>query len=280
MTRNAGDASRFPAKAVQVGFKAGHNGPHISRTMMLAEFSCCLDALAPESAREDYRAAIVTRNLLGKQTEATRRESFRRLRELYALDPLVPLFRLYRELDARNTASRPLLAVLLAAARDPLLRATIPLVSGARDGDTLGWEAFDEALDQAMPGFLKPAVRAATARHIASTWTQSGHLRGRRPASPDRRPSGTKTRQRVAPSPVALMMALMLGALQDIHGVALFATDWCRILDLNAEQAYRLAQQAHREGLLDLRAAGTVVEIRFPPRFASILTAGDPDESR
>jgi hypothetical protein len=46
-------------------------------------------------------------------------------------------------------------------------------------------------------------------------------------------------------------MAMILGTLQDAHGVSLFGRTWCQILDLNAAQAQALAAQAHREGLLN-----------------------------
>jgi hypothetical protein len=247
----------------RAGFKFGDSGPHISRTMMLDEISRCLDVLPMEAIRNDFRAAIVERNILGKETEATRKESFRRLRELYALDPVVPIFRLFRELDAVDPASRPLFSALIACARDPLLRATLPTVAGARTGESLQAEAFDAALERACPGHLKPKIRLSTARHIASTWTQSGHLTGR----------NAKIRVRVSPRPAALAFALMLGSLQGHHGAELFGTDWCRILDLNANQAQQLASQAHREGLLDLRVVGNVVEIGFP-RFAKAMAPG------
>lgn len=253
----------FSDKALRAGFKFGSNGPHSSRTMMLDEISRCLDVLPAAASRSDYRDAIIERNILGKSTESTRKESFRRLRELYALEPAVPLFGVYRQLDATDSSARALLSLLLTSARDPLLRATMPVILGAREGELLGAEHFDAALEKSFPGHLKEKIRAATARHIASTWQQSGHLLGR----------NAKTRARVTARPAALVMALILGTLQDSHGASLFGTPWCQILDLNAAQARTLAAQAHREGLLDLRAVGAVVEITFP-RFAEAMNAG------
>ena len=255
-------------RCIRAGFKFGSSGPHISRTMMLDEISRCLDVLPPKASRADYRSAIVEQNILGKSTEATRKESFRRLRELYALEPAVPLFGVFRQLDTTDPTARPLLSLLLTCARDPLLRSTISVILGAREGDSLGAEHFDAALEKAFPGHLKAKIRATTARNIASTWEQSGHLLGKM----------AKTRSRVSARPAALVMALILGTLQDVHGAALFGTAWCQILDLNAVQAQALAAQAHREGLLDLRAVGAVVEVTFP-RFAQAMNAGGIHES-
>ena len=249
------------------GFKLEGNGPHSSLTMMLAEVSRCLDTLPIAASRDDYRQAIVEQNILGKATEATRKESFRRLRELYGLQPEMPVFRAYRELDAADTDSRPLLSLLITCARDPLLRATMPVIIGTHEGATLGAQQFDEALDRAFPGHQKPKIRAATARHIASTWEQSGHLVGKM----------NKVRTRVSVRPAAVVMALILGWIEGTRGAALFGTPWCEVLDLNAAQAQALAAQAHREGLMDLRVVGAVVEVSFP-RFDTLLNGGGQDE--
>ena len=250
-------------RCVNAGFKLGNSGPHISRTMMLAEVSRCLDALPIAASRDDYRHTIFEQNILGKATEATRRESFRRLRELYALQPEIPIFRVYRELDAADIDSRALLSLLVSCARDPLLRATMPVIIGTHEGATVGAPQFDEALERAFPGHQKPKIRAATARHIASTWEQAGHLVGKM----------NKVRTRASVRPAALTMALILGWIEGASGSALLATRWCEVLDLNALQAQSLAAQAHREGLLDLRVVGSVVEISFP-RFAGALDVG------
>lgn len=195
-------------------------------------------------------------------------ESFRRLRELYALEPTVPLFGTFRLLDTSDSTARPLLSLLLCCARDPLLRSTISVILATREGGTLGAEHFGDALEKAFPGHLKEKIRAATARHIASTWEQAGHLVGKT----------AKIRTRVIPRPSALVMALILGTLQGVHGSDLFGTPWCAILDLNSVQAHTLAAQAHREGLLDLHTIGSVVEIAFP-RFVGIMNRGGIYES-
>ena len=121
----------FPAASPPLkrfGFKFSSGGAHISRTMMLAELRAVLDDVPKGSSAADYREAILERNVLGKTTDSTRRESQRRLRELYALDEATPIFGLLRKLRAIDAASLPLLAFQVAWARDPLLRATTPAV--------------------------------------------------------------------------------------------------------------------------------------------------------
>jgi len=90
--------------------------------------------------------------------------------------------------------------------------------------------------------------------NAGSSWTQSGHLAGR----------AKKLRRRVQPSVVAVTMALFLGDVAGYHGEAVFSNPWCRLLDLKPERARALGFEAHRAGLVNLRAIGEVVEISFP----------------
>ncbi len=213
-----------------------------------------LVAVPKGSNAADYRAAILQRNVLGKTTDSTRKESLRRLRELYALDETTPLFGLLRKLHIIDTASLPLLALQVAWARDPLLRATTLPVVEASEGDRVETISLAEAFEATFPSQYSESSRNQTARHAASTWTQSGHLTGR----------AKKTRRRVNPTAVAVTMALFLGDIAGYHGAAVFSNPWCRLLDLNADRARAMGQEAHRAGLLNLRAVGEVVELSFP----------------
>lgn len=236
------------------GFKFSPGGAHISRTMMLKELGAVLSAVAAGSGVDEYRQAILERNVLGKNTDSTRKESLRRLRELYALDESRPIFRLLRKQYGNDPSSLPLLALQVAWARDPLLRATTPPVIDALEGALVETDSLAQAFEAAFPGQYSEQSRNQTARHAASTWTQSGHLAGR----------ANKTRQRISPTVTAVAMALFLGQISGYHGAVVFSNPWCRLLDLPVDRARSMAQEAHRAGLLDLRAVGEVVELSFP----------------
>ena len=105
-----------------LGFRFGDQGTHSSRTMMFNELDCLLDAVAGAVERSDYDKAVLKDNCPGKQTLSTRKLPLQRLRELCALDPAVPLFRIMRDLWDVNPESRSQLALLTALVRDPLLR--------------------------------------------------------------------------------------------------------------------------------------------------------------
>jgi hypothetical protein len=236
------------------GFKFSSGGPHISRTMMLQELDELLVNVPCGSGSADYGGAILQRNVLSKTTDSTRRESLRRLRELYALDEATAIFGLLRKLQAIDTASLPLLAIQAAWARDPLLRATTPPIVDAAEGERVETASLAQAFEGAFPGKYSELSRNQTARHAASSWTQSGHLAGR----------AKKTRQRIKPTAVAVTMALFLGEIAGYHGAAVFSNPWCRLLDLNTDRAKAMGFEAHRAGLLNLRAVSEVVDLTFP----------------
>lgn len=222
--------------------------------MMLAELEAVLTAVPVNGTATDYREAVLQQNALGKTTASTRDKSLRHLRELYALDPAVPLFAALRRLALQDPASLPLVAFLVAWSRDPLLRATTSTIENANEGERVESSALAAALQHAVGNQYSELNRHKIARNAASSWTQSGHLAGRT----------NKSRRRVKPTPVAVTLALFLGEVAGYHGSAAFLNPWCRLLDLDAERARSLALAAHRAGLLNLRAVGDVIELSFP----------------
>lgn len=255
-------ASRFPPPSFPAaspalenfGLKFSSGGAHISRTMMQVELDAVLAAVPISSRVADYRDAILQRNVLGKNTESTRHKSMRHLRELYALDEATPIFGLLRRLALLDATSLPLLALQVAWSRDPLLRATTSVILDASEGNRVEPGSLSHALEDSFPNQYSELNRNKIARNAASSWTQSGHLVGRT----------NKTRQRIKPTAVAVTMALFLGDIAGFHGAAVFSNPWCRLLDLNPDRARAMGLEAHRAGLLNLRAVGEVVELSFP----------------
>ena len=250
MTRAAAGADG-EAAAVRAGLRFGDRSVHTSRTIMLADLGELLAAVPPEAVRADYAAAIVDENVLGKATGATRRWTNQRLGELYALDPRVPIFRVLRRLWSVDVPGRPLLAMLCALARDPLLRAAAPAVLALPAGAELLRPRFRDEIREVVGARLNESVLDKAARNAASSWTQSGHLRGR----------VRKTRVRAAPTPGSLALALWLGSLAGLGGPALLDCRWTRVLDRTGPALLPAAFEARRLGLIHARAGGGVVEI-------------------
>ena len=243
-----------PKLASLWGFRSGERGTHTSRTIMLDELSQLLGAVPGEASRRDYAQAVTEGNCLGKRTAATRKLSLQRLTELYGLDARLLLFRVFKGLWGRHEASRPLLALLLALARDPLLRATARAVVATPFGHELGRQAMKDALSGIVEGRLNDATLDKVVRNASSSWTQSGHLRGR----------GRKIRQRVAATPAAVAYALLTGFALGRRGRLLFETPWAEVLDAPPDELVEVAVDARRLGLIDLKQSGRMIDVSFP----------------
>jgi hypothetical protein len=243
-----------------LGFRLGDKGTHSSRTMMLAELTSVLNAVPPDGSRKNYSDAVIEGNCLRKPTTSTRRLSLQRLSELYALDPETPIFRVLRQLWDADTASRPLLAILAAISRDPLLMATAQVIVPLTENLEMPRKSMTDGLRKKVAERLSDATLDKVIRNTASSWSQSGHLRGRT----------FKIRQRVQPTPRAVAFALYLGVGAGFRGEELLAAGWIKTLDCTPSQALNLAIEAKRLGLLDLRVAGDVFDLsleRLDPRF-------------
>ncbi len=221
---------------------------------MLDELSHLLDALPGEVSREDYAVAVMENNCLGKRTAATRKLSLRRLTELYSLDARVILFRVLRGLWSRHETSRPILALLLALARDPLLRATARAIIGTPFAHEFARQSMKDALSEVVEDRLNEATLDKVMRNASSSWTQSDHLIGR----------SRKTRQRVEVTPAATTYALLLGFAVGRRGRLLFETPWAAVLDADPDELIDVAIDAKRLGLLDIKQFGSIIDVSFP----------------
>jgi len=221
--------------------------------MMFSELEALLAACPIDSSRDRYVSAVVDENTLGKRTAATRRLSAQRLSELYGLDPLILLFRIFRMFWGVDKEGKPLLALLLVLARDPLLRGTAGCVLQIRPQEELGRQSLTDAVQNTVGDRLNGSTVDKVVRNAASSWTQSGHFSGR----------SRKFRERVSATPPSVAFALFLGYALGMRGEGLLKSLWVRILDVTTEEAVWLATDAKRLGLLDMGRAGGVTEIAF-----------------
>lgn len=254
---------RFPIK---FGFRDGDKGTHTSRTIMLEELGVILTAVPADGDREAYLHAAIEENVLSKPTVATRKLSVQRLSELYALDPLCPLFRILRQLWAHGNSDRPMLALLCSLARDPLLRATAEPVLSMAVGEELARQRMTNAVRDAVGERLNDSTVDKVVRNASSSWAQSGHLQGR----------ARKFRQPVRAGAAAATYALILGYLQGLRGASLFTTLWMRVLCCSPGELRDLAAEGKRHGYLDLKIAGDIIDVGF----SALLTNKEIQESR
>ncbi len=237
----------------RLGFRDGEKGAHSSRTIMLAELATLLGAAPADAHRSRMRELVLDENLLGKRSAANRHNSFRHLSELYGLDAAMPAYRIFRRLWGEDAGGRPLLALLCAVARDPLLRASTDLVLDLAPGAGVDWRAFAATVDRP----LAPTTLKSIGQNLASSWTQAGFLSG----------VMIKTRAQARATPGAATYALALGFMEGGRGGMLLSTAWTRLLDIPADGVLSLVQQASRRGWVEYRAAGDVIDLRVDAWF-------------
>jgi hypothetical protein len=249
----AADASRV----LLVGMKVAGGGPHQSKTMMLAELSTVL-AL---SAHTDYSGAILRQNLLGKPSMRSRQAAVYRLRQLYGIGQPAAICAVLHKLWQRDPFGRPLLAILCALARDPLLRDGADAVLSAAPEEQVRWPSIATAFERRHPDRLGEKMSKSLAQNAASSWTQSGHQSG----------AVQKRRTRAMPTPTVAAYAALLANLAGFGGARLLASRWLDLIDRPAEDRLSLLRQSEGLGLARVRIAGDVLEIEVVRQIAETL---------
>ena len=239
------------ATSPEIGIKTGKSGPHAGRTIMVEELRVLLDSAPMGTSKPEYRSLITESNVLAKRTLSARKNTYQRLTQLYSLDETVLIFRILRVLCEMNPESLPLIALLCALARDPILRSSCMPILLTKSGDELSKQAVLDAILSFVGDNLNDTVIQSVLRNVSSSWTQSGHLIGR----------SRKIRQLVKPTPYVVTYALLLGYILGGRGHNLYKTLWAKVLDSNESQLIELSQDAKRLGLIDMNYAGGVIEI-------------------
>ena len=233
---------------------------------MLAELQLLLIHATSQMAMPAYRHLVVDDNVLGKPTRTTREHTVRKLKALYGLDPDIPVFRTLLQLWPIDERSRPLLALLAAYARDPLLRSLTAPVLDTQPGCIVTTAALVEEAGRVAPGRFSETNLQAIASRVLSSFTQSGHLKGKT----------ERRRTRVAATPLSAAYAFYLAYLEGYRAQRIFTSAWSRILDAPHEQLSELARNAARRGFMDYLQVGNVIELRFP----SWLSAAEEELTR
>jgi hypothetical protein len=243
----------IPPQALAHGFVNTPVGSHTSRTIVLQDLRDLLAIYPPSTSYDAYRVAIVDENVLQKRTRSSRIRGLRQLRELYALDRTVLVFRALRDLWDADKEAQPLLAMLSAVARDPIVRVSAEAILSISFGELVTPEMLEAPIEAAFPERYSSGVRARIGRNLASSWQQSGHLNGK----------VQKVRVAATSRPTAVAYALFLGYLCGERGDQLFSTLWCQLLDAPLHLLHEQAIVASRYGWIDYRHAGNVTDITF-----------------
>lgn len=214
--------------------------------MMLDDLRALLAHTLAAASRQDCATAIVTDNLLGKSTRKARELALKHLATLYGLDAANPLFRALRCLWPLDAAAQPLLALMVALAREPLLRASEGFVLSRPVGSVVPPEEVEAFLAGAFPDRFSAASLKSFSRNLAATWTAAGFLHGHR-----RR---TKALPVVRAGVVTL--SLFVGHIEGRSGQRLFSSEWMRLLDGAPGELEALTNVAANRGLFVYMNAG------------------------
>ena len=218
---------------------------------MVSDLVLLFETVQERTDRAGCMDSIVGSNCLGKPTMTARRKSGQYLAQLYGLDQGIPLYRILRRLWVAAPCNRPVLAMLVALARDPLLAATADVILSLKPQDEYQPASVREAvISESDRNYSESTLRAITTR-VSSSWTQAGHLAGR----------AIRHRRTVDATPESMALALYIGYVLGFRGRPAFESPWMRVLDCNSSRAQALAVEAKRRGLLDLRIAGDVVAL-------------------
>ncbi|EMB14845.1 hypothetical protein [Rhodopirellula europaea] len=248
------DATAAPTGLERFGFAMNAGGPHLARSMMLSDLVTLLSDNRLEQSRSKLLDAIEDENVLGKRTTRSRKLAARHMGALYGLDLDVPLYRDFVYLWQRDPDGRPLLAFLVAYARDAVLRTNTQFVLGLKENAPFIREELEAFIDAQDPGRFSAATLKSTAQNLATTWTHAGHLKGR----------VKKVRQRVRPTPGAVSLALLLGFVTGDRGPLLFESSYMKLLDCSPAAGMELAELAAVKGWIQFKRVGNVVEVLFP----------------
>lgn len=239
------------------GARFGAKGTHTSRTMMLEELAELLRAVPSSGDRGAYECAVIEENCLGKTTTSNRRLTLQRMSELFGLDPDVPLFVVLRRLWELDPEGRPLIALMCALARDPLLRGTSPHILSMPVGAELMHDEYMVSIREHVEMRLNDGVLDQVRRNSSASWGQSGHLEGR----------VRKRRKRVGAPFGAVAFALWLGSLEGRVGDDLLASFWMRHFDAPSHAIIEAVLRCKQSGLIYASIGGGVVQIDPTPVF-------------
>jgi hypothetical protein len=160
----------IPESTTTYGFRLKPGGAHGSKTMMLREVGLLFAACTLDTSFAELRRLAVEENVLLKDTLSNREVVFNRLGELYGLRQELRLYRALRALWNAGETEQPVLALLCALARDPLLRATAPVLLDQPIGAIVQPQLLEDALEAAFPQKYSPKTRLSISQNATATW--------------------------------------------------------------------------------------------------------------
>ncbi len=238
----------------QLGFVFEPAAIHNKRSISIPDVALLFQLTTPALTYKKIRQLVVEDNILAKHTHSARQGILRSLREFYGLDPNLVLYRSLRFFWQYADHDQPLLALLCAAARDPILLQSSNIILPWPKNTSLPKTTLEKYLHGKHLQIYSPNLQARMVRNIMASWKQAGHLTGHR----------SKIRTQAIPGPASTAYAFYLGYLSGLRGNRLFESQWIQFLDASTAQIHNYAFAAAKRGWLQYRHAGGIVDISFP----------------
>jgi hypothetical protein len=253
-------------KLTNYGFSFNKGGVHIARTIMYDEMNTLLSHVDPENCEENkFKNAIEIDNCLGKRSVRSRQLTSRHLKELYILDPQKLLFRAFCFYWEKENENRAILTLLLAYARDAVLRLCTPFILKKNYDERIPRVELEKYIESKRPERYSPATLKSISQNVNSSFTKSGHLFGRT----------KKIRKRPEVTPAVYSFAILIGYLKGLRGEDLVTSEFVKILELSKAESISLAIIASGQGLLVVRTVGEVIDISFPKEIELLIKKAD-----
>ena len=226
---------------------------------MLDDLTEVFESCGGNPSKEDVHRAVDAENCLGKPSRQSRSLAARHLVKLYGFDEGKPAYRAMAYLWNRDIEARPAIAFLNAYVRDAVLRLGTPFLQRLPDGAPYQRRMLEEFIESVSAERFSDTTKTAVAQRLAGTWTQAGYLIGK----------SKKRRQRLRPSPGAVVMATLLSYITGQRGLLTFESEYVKLLDCSSATAIELAKIAAQRGWMDIKHIGSVVEVAFPRLLTS-----------
>lgn len=253
------DKSNEEKSLERFGFCFDQGGVHLARTMMFEDFSVVMSACHGTYTKSEVVRVVVDENCLGKPSIKARKLAAQHLMKLYGFSNELAIFRAQSYLWERDDEGKCQVALLVAFARDSVLRESAPFILSMKDGEPYERVDLEEYIEAKHPDRFSKSMLKSLAQNLAGTWTRSGYLVGR----------NKKIRRCIDPTAGAMVMALVMSYLRGSRGMLTFESEYVKLLGCNRATAIELARTASQRGWLDMKHIGDVVEFSFPKIFTA-----------
>lgn len=230
---------------------------------MLPELSALLTIAAADANVDAFKRLAVDEDALHKASAANRLKTFTKLRRLYGLNPVLPIFREFRRLSRLFPSELPVLAGSLAFAREPLLRASADMVLNTLIGTPLSRASFEAWVREFAAGRFSQTMYRSFSHNLYASFFQIGYLGAA--------VGKCRLRQRLDARPASVAYAAFLDWLTGLNGLTLLQGSFSRTLGLSKADHLAQLTAAGQLGLMRVANAGGVLHLDF----ATWLQAGE-----